>query len=91
MLVVIVLWMRILYFLFVLLAWSSLWFLLRFCLFFLFQAEGGIRVVVRSRGLGELYKRQDIGACATLNAIKEVISFKFRCVFGLCVPIELLR
>ena len=30
--------------------------------FFLFQAEDGIRVLVRSRGLGDVYKRQDQGA-----------------------------
>ena len=27
--------------------------------FFFFQAEDGIRVLVRSRGLGDVYKRQD--------------------------------
>ena len=29
-----------------------------FCLFFFFQAEDGIRYLVRSRGLGDVYKRQ---------------------------------
>ena len=28
------------------------------CFFFLFQAEDGIRDLVRSRGLGDVYKRQ---------------------------------
>ena len=28
--------------------------------FFFFQAEDGIRYLVRSRGLGDVYKRQDI-------------------------------
>ena len=28
------------------------------CLFFFFQAEDGIRDLVRSRGLGDVYKRQ---------------------------------
>ncbi len=28
-------------------------------LFFFFQAEDGIRDLVRSRGLGDVYKRQD--------------------------------
>ena len=28
------------------------------CLFFFFQAEDGIRYLVRSRGLGDVYKRQ---------------------------------
>ena len=29
------------------------------CIFFFFQAEDGIRDLVRSRGLGDVYKRQD--------------------------------
>jgi len=29
-----------------------------FCFFFFFQAEDGIRDLVRSRGLGDVYKRQ---------------------------------
>ena len=29
--------------------------------FFFFQAEDGIRDLVRSRGLGDVYKRQDYG------------------------------
>ena len=33
-----------------------------FCLFFFFQAEDGIRDLVRSRGLGDVYKRQDFMA-----------------------------
>ena len=32
--------------------------------FFLFQAEDGIRVLVRSRGLGDVYKRQRPGRSA---------------------------
>mgnify|MGYP003381707271 CR=1 FL=1 len=28
------------------------------CIFFFFQAEDGIRYLVRSRGLGDVYKRQ---------------------------------
>ena len=32
---------------------------------FFFQAEDGIRDLVRSRGLGDVYKRQDITAEAT--------------------------
>ena len=31
------------------------------CWFFFFQAEDGIRDLVRSRGLGDVYKRQDDG------------------------------
>ena len=30
------------------------------CDFFCFQAEGGIRDLVRSRGLGDVYKRQSL-------------------------------
>mgnify|MGYP003380353896 CR=1 FL=1 len=30
--------------------------------FFVFQAEDGIRDLVRSRGLGDVYKRQDHGS-----------------------------
>ena len=38
------------------------------CLIFLcFQAEDGIRDLVRSRGLGDVYKRQRVG-CARANA-----------------------
>ena len=34
----------------------------RFCtFFFFFQAEDGIRDLVRSRGLGDVYKRQGLG------------------------------
>ena len=29
------------------------------CIFFFFQAEDGIRYLVRSRGLGDVYKRQE--------------------------------
>ena len=32
----------------------------RLCDFFFFQAEDGIRDLVRSRGLGDVYKRQGI-------------------------------
>ena len=31
--------------------------------FFFFQAEDGIRDLVRSRGLGDVYKRQPAGRC----------------------------
>ena len=33
-----------------------------FCIVFFFQAEDGIRDLVRSRGLGDVYKRQIIGS-----------------------------
>ena len=32
-----------------------------FVVFFFFQAEDGIRDLVRSRGLGDVYKRQEHG------------------------------
>ena len=32
--------------------------------FFFFQAEDGIRDLVRSRGLGDVYKRQPVSRCA---------------------------
>ena len=35
---------------------------LLFFLFFFFQAEDGIRDLVRSRGLGDVYKRQPLEA-----------------------------
>ena len=34
-------------------------------LFFFFQAEDGIRDLVRSRGLGDVYKRQDMARTVT--------------------------
>ena len=37
---------------------STTSYLYSFCLFFFFQAEDGIRDLVRSRGLGDVYKRQ---------------------------------
>ena len=40
-------------------------------MFFFFQAEDGIRDLVRSRGLGDVYKRQDYDrAIATLEGVK---------------------
>ena len=38
--------------------------------FFFFQAEDGIRDLVRSRGLGDVYKRQNIK-----NAITNLLKF----------------
>ena len=38
------------------------------CYFFFFQAEDGIRYLVRSRGLGDVYKRQNIGWLSVENA-----------------------
>ena len=51
----------------------SLWSLL-FVVFFFFQAEDGIRDLVRSRGLGDVYKRQAAsrGALVALAAGSDV-------------------
>ena len=38
-----------------------------------FQAEDGIRDLVRSRGLGDVYKRQGLGTPATRAAIIETL------------------
>ena len=45
---------------------KNLWLL--YCLFFFFQAEDGIRYLVRSRGLGDVYKRQTYHWPTVLNA-----------------------
>ena len=42
-------------------------------MFFFFQAEDGIRDLVRSRGLGDVYKRQGIGGAIT-DASAEVFA-----------------
>ncbi len=41
---------------FIIMVWSSNY---MYIFFFFFQAEDGIRDVERSRGLGDVYKRQD--------------------------------
>ncbi|VTU63110.1 hypothetical protein AMBR_BLFENHAL_02893 [Lacticaseibacillus rhamnosus] len=42
-------------------------------LFFFFQAEDGIRALVRSRGLGDVYKRQEVsGVKAKANPAPNV-------------------
>ena len=38
------------------------------CVFFFFQAEDGIRDLVRSRGLGDVYKRQVCSEQVPVNA-----------------------
>ena len=42
-----------------------------FCFFF--QAEDGIRDLVRSRGLGDVYKRQDVRVLEAPSACKDVV------------------
>ena len=46
---------------FVILGWSIFFSDLLSCCFFFFQSEDGIRDLVRSRGLGDVYKRQFFG------------------------------
>ena len=53
------------------------------CVFFFFQAEDGIRDLVRSRGLGDVYKRQaqqHVGASGRMlgnHALKVLVGFFF--------------
>ena len=50
------------------------------CVFFFFQAEDGIRDLVRSRGLGDVYKRQTLtGAELVVSQFMET-SFKNACL-----------
>ena len=44
------------------------------CVFF-FQAEDGIRDLVRSRGLGDVYKRQGQGGVLGVDAQQELVQF----------------
>ena len=52
------------------------------CVFFFFQAEDGIRDLVRSRGLGDVYKRQFFTCEATIEAGAEdlVPAFEAACL-----------
>ena len=47
--------------------------LLCFCFCFFFQAEDGIRDLVRSRGLGDVYKRQALALLMALAATAQSI------------------
>ena len=54
-----------------------LFFFLFFLFFFVFQAEDGIRDLVRSRGLGDVYKRQPKycpGLCSSRRPFPELVS-----------------
>ena len=42
-----------------------------------YQAEDGIRDLVRSRGLGDVYKRQGEGGTLALNDVNITIGIKF--------------
>ena len=50
------------------------------CLFFFFQAEDGIRDLVRSRGLGDVYKRQ--GKRRTFMALTQETRQEIAAVLG---------
>ena len=41
------------------------------CVFFFLQAEDGIRDLVRSRGLGDVYKRQKVRGKSRMPALSE--------------------
>ena len=45
-------------------------------LFFFFQAEDGIRDLVRSRGLGDVYKRQGNDTAFTVKILNPIDTFK---------------
>ena len=59
-------------------------------LFFFFQAEDGIRDLVRSRGLGDVYKRQVLGGYYIYNE-KNDIPQKVLGVITVLVGIILLK
>ena len=48
-----------------------MWYHGRFCLFF--QAEDGIRDLVRSRGLGDVYKRQVLQLVVILLTVLQLL------------------
>ena len=41
---------------------------------FFFQAEDGIRDLVRSRGLGDVYKRQKVSASGAITPIVTIVA-----------------
>ena len=45
-------------------------FAVAFLCFFFFQAEDGIRDLVRSRGLGDVYKRQALGQSRCVSGMR---------------------
>ena len=47
-----------------------------FLFVFFFQAEDGIRDLVRSRGLGDVYKRQVLNLMATFLAVNKFLRLK---------------
>ena len=61
--------------------WSSVdgGVLLLFFVFFFFQAEDGIRDLVRSRGLGDVYKRQ-VFRCVRRHEFAPRVRVVVRCI-----------
>ena len=56
-----------------------------FCIIFFFQAEDGIRYLVRSRGLGDVYKRQplQLGQGLTTSGANDGFIAKFSAITGI--------
>ena len=55
----------------ILVYWHIDWSFFFFFVLFFFQAEDGIRDLVRSRGLGDVYKRQLYGLFEARNALRD--------------------
>ena len=55
--------------------------------FFFFQAEDGIRDLVRSRGLGDVYKRQFLNRAPTLHRLG-IQAFEPRLVEGKAIQLH---
>ena len=51
-----------------------------FFVIFFFQAEDGIRDLVRSRGLGDVYKRQDLGKLGDRQKVFKLMDDYFKVV-----------
>ena len=52
-----------------------------FCFFF-FQAEDGIRDLVRSRGLGDVYKRQGVSEISEALNVDAIVTFSASTLFS---------
>ena len=66
-----------------------MFFLLFFCFFF--QAEDGIRDLVRSRGLGDVYKRQPLMRVLDASSIDDSIKQSLKDQYEELNPAELKR
>ena len=51
-------------------------------LFFFFQAEDGIRYLVRSRGLGDVYKRQQVMSSDEMKQLESELPSGYRVEVG---------